>query len=309
MTKFKRMPKVALRNYMFRIFFLLLSATFLSACEDVVSVNLEPSRPQLVIDAFIANRNTPQTIRLTSTTSYFNTTTLPVQGAEVIVENLTQNRRFVFTDTQQNGEYRWQPVGNERLGSIGDNFRLTVTYQGNTYTASSPLNRTTTVDSITYEFRERPNIGDDKEGYYAQFYGSDLPGQDDFYWIRAYKNGKLLIKPTLINYAFNAVRGGSGAGSDGFVFIPPIRNRITDSQDPYQVGDEVRVEIWSINRPTHLFLEQAENQINNSGLFARPLENTRTNIVSPAGVSLPALGWFCVSETSVFVQKIEEKKR
>lgn len=303
------MPKVALRSQEFRILFFLLVAAFLSACEDVVSVDLAPSRPQLVIDAFIANRNAPQTIRLTSTTSYFNTTTPPVQGAEVIIENLTQNRRFVFTDTRQNGEYRWQPAGSERLGSIGDNFRLTVIYQGNTYTASSSLNRTTTVDSIAYEFRERPNIGDDKEGYYAQFYGSDLPGQDDFYWIRAYKNGQLITKPTLINYAFNAVRGGSGAGSDGFVFIPPIRSRITDSQDPYQVGDEVRVEIWSINRPTHLFLEQSESQINNSGLFARPLENIRTNIVSPANIPLPALGWFCISEMSVFTQKIEPKRR
>lgn len=303
------MPKVVLRNNMFRTFSFLLFVVVLSACEDVVSVDLAASRPQLVIDAFIANTNTPQIIRLTSTAPYFNTATPPVQGAEIIVENLTQNRRFVFTDTRQNGEYRWQPTGNERLGNIGDNFRLTVNYQGNTYTANSPLNRTTTVDSIAYEFRERPNIGDAKEGYYAQFYGSDLPGQDDFYWIRAYKNGKLITKPTLINYAFNAVRGGSGAGSDGFIFIPPIRNRITDSQDPYQVGDEVRVEIWSINRPTYLFLEQAENQINNSGLFARPLENTRTNIISPANASLPALGWFCVSEMSVFTQKIEPKKR
>ncbi|MCS7018932.1 MAG: DUF4249 domain-containing protein [Cytophagales bacterium] len=281
----------------------------MASCEDVVSVELAPSRPQLVIDAFIANQNAPQVIRLTTTNPYFNTAVPPVQGAEVVVENLTQNRRFVFADTRQNGEYRWQPAGNERLGNLGDNFRLTVTYQGQVYTASSILNRTTKVDSITYEFRERPNFGDNKEGYYAQFYGSDLPGQDDFYWIRAYKNGKPITKPTLINYAFNAVRGGSGAGSDGFIFIPPIRTRITDPQDPYQEGDEVRVEIWSINRPTYLFLEQAENQINNSGLFARPLENTRTNIISPANSSLPALGWFCVSEVSSFKQKIVPKKR
>lgn len=293
----------------FQLLAALSTAVFLSACEDLVSVELSPSRPQLVIDAFIANQNTPQIIRLTTTVPYFNTSTTPVRGAEVFVENLTRNRRFVFTDTGQNGEYRWQPVGNEQLGNIGDNFRLTVVYQGKTYTAVSPLNRTTKVDSITYEFRERPNFGDSKEGYYAQFYGSDLPGQDDFYWIRAYKNGKPIVKPNLINYAFNAVRGGSGAGSDGFVFIPPIRNRITDPQDPYQAGDEVRVEIWSVNRATYLFLEQAENQINNSGLFARPLENTRTNIISPPDGSLPALGWFCVSQVSSFTEKIVPKKR
>lgn len=291
-----------------RALFFVLSAMVLTACEDVVSVDLAPSRPQLVIDAFIANQNVPQTIRLTTTAPYFNTTTPPVQGAEVIVENLTQNRRMVFADTRQNGEYRWQPTGNERLGSIGDEFRLTVRYQGQTYTAYSRLNRTTVVDSITYEFRERPNFGDAREGYYAQFFGFDLPGQNDFYWIRAYKNGKLITRPTLINYAFNAVRG-SGAGSDGFAFIPPIRSRITDSRDPYQIGDEVRVEIWSVDEATYEFLVQAENQINNSGLFARPLENTRTNIVSPSGASLPALGWFCVSEVSVAKKKIEPRRR
>ncbi|MCS6967686.1 MAG: DUF4249 domain-containing protein [Cytophagales bacterium] len=281
----------------------------ITSCEDVVNVNLAPSRPQLVIDAFIANQNAPQTIRLTTTVPYFNTTPPGVQGADVIVENLTQNRRFVFVDTRQNGEYRWQPAGNEKLGNIGDDFRLTVRHQGFTYTAACRLNRTTKIDSIVYEFRQRPNFGDNKEGYYAQFYGTDLPGQDDFYWIRAYKNGRLITKPNLINYAFNAVRGGSGAGSDGFVFIPPIRTRITDPQDPYQEGDEVRVEIWSIDKPTYLFLEQAENQINNGGLFARPLENTRTNILSPANAPLPALGWFCVSEVSAAVEKIQPKKR
>jgi hypothetical protein len=90
-------------------------------------------------------------------------------------------------------------------------------------------------------------------------------------------------------------------------FIPPIRSRVTDDNDPYQVGDSLRVEIWSINEETFEFLRQVESQMLNGGLFARIPENVRTNI-TPQSPNTQALGWFCVSEISRRGLKIKQLK-
>nr|MCU0449244.1 DUF4249 domain-containing protein [Bernardetiaceae bacterium] len=173
------------------------------------------------------------------------------------------------------------------------------------FTANTRLARTTTIDSITYEL-EQDEIGQE-DGYYAEAWATDLTGQRDFYWMRAYKNNRYLDKPNLINYVVDGIRNYNPAfqTSDGFAFIPPVRDRITDPEAPYQVGDSVRVELRSINQDTFEFLRQTETQMTNSGLFARPPENVRTNIVSP-NRNNAALGWFCVSSVQVRGLRIRE---
>jgi hypothetical protein len=274
-----------------------LSVAVLSSCEDVINVDVAPSAPQLVIDAFISNQDTVQTIRLTQTVPYFQTGNAPtVSGAEIVLKNQTTNRSFVFEDTQNDGIYAWKHAAPDSIGKVGDTFLLTVRHQNDTYEATSRINRTTKVDSITTEEREA-GPGDAKEGYYAEFYGRDLIGQKDFYWIKSYKNGKYQTRR--LSYATNGISGrDNDNGSDGFPFIPPVRESITLSSDPFKVNDVVRVEVWSITEETLDFFIQAEGQINNGGLFARPPENLKTNFVNKTDVSKKAVGWFCTSAVS-----------
>jgi Domain of unknown function (DUF4249) len=277
----------------------------LGACEDVVNLDLAEGRPQLVVDGFIDNRAQSQTIRLTLTSAYFrNAPSPPVAGAQVRVTNRTTGRQFTFTDRGQ-GNYVWQPVTAETLGVVGDDFALSVRYQNEEFTASSRLARTATVDSITYELKQ-DELGQE-DGYYAQAWATDPVGQRDFFWLRAYKNGRYLDKPGLINYVVDGIRNYNPAfqTSDGFPFIPPVRERITDPEAPYQPGDSVRVELLSINQDTFEFLRQTEAQMTNSGLFARPPENVRTNVLSPNG-SNAALGWFCVGSVQARGLRIRE---
>ncbi len=282
-----------IQNFLF--FGLLLG--ILSSCEDVINVDVAPAASQLVIDAFISNRDTTQIIRLTETVPYFQAGNAPtISGAEIVLKNQTTNREFVFEDTGNNGVYAWQHATNDSIGKVGDTFQLTVRYQNDVYEASSQLNRTTKVDSITTELEE-VGPGDSKEGYYAKFYGTDLIGKKDFYWIKSYKNGRYQTK--LLSYATNGISGrDNDNGSDGFPFIPPVQQSITTGSDPFKVGDAVKVEIWSVTEATIEFFIQAESQINNGGLFARPPENLQTNFVNTANASKKPVGWFCTSAVS-----------
>ncbi len=281
---------------------------FLSSCEDVIKVNLNESKEILTIDAFINQQAEKQVIRLSLTAPYFqNEATPPVRGAEVLVKNQTLGVDFKFVD-KGNGNYEYE--AKSPIGRIGDEYLLTVNYKGNVYTSRCVSNRTTVIDSIVYEYDEKANNPNSKAGYYASFYGVDAKGKQDFYWIRSYKNNIFVSNPFNINYAADATRNSTPGllGSDGLLFIPPIRNRITDDNDPFQKGDSLRVEIWSINEETFEFLRQVEAQMLNGGLFARIPENVRTNISAQSPTN-KALGWFCVSEINRRGLIIKELKK
>jgi len=282
------------------IIYLFFFLPLLWACEDVIKVDLNKSQEILTVDAVINQEPEKQTIRLALTAPYFqNEVTPPVRGATVTVTNLTANRVFSFAD-RGNGNYEYAPTDKTPLGKVGDAYQLAIRYSGGEYISRFTSNRTTQVDSIVYEFIERDgNNPNEKTGYYAEFYGVDIKGKADFYWIKSFKNDVYNSNPQRVNYAADGTRNSTPGltGSDGLPFIPPIRDRVTDGLNPFQVGDSVRVEIWSINEDTFEFLKQVESQMNNGGLFARIPENVRTNISSQVA-SNKALGWFCVSEIS-----------
>lgn len=282
------------------IIYLFFSLPLLWACEDVIKVDLNRSQEILTVDAMINQEPEKQTIHLSVTAPYFqNEVTPPALGATVTITNLTANRTFSFVD-KGNGNYEYNPADKTPIGKVGDEYQLSVRYVGGAYTSRFTSNRTTQVDSIVYEFEEKnANNPDSKAGYFAEFYGVDVKGKADFYWIKSFKNGVYNSNPRDVNYAADGSRNSTPGlvGSDGLPFIPPIRNRVTDQLNPFQVGDSVRVEIWSINEDTFEFLRQIEAQMNNGGLFARIPENVRTNISSQTGAN-KVLGWFCVSDIS-----------
>jgi hypothetical protein len=177
---------------------------------------------------------------------------------------------------------------------------------GETFVASSSMKRTTSVDSITFTVKSDFQFPDGS--YVAQFWGTDPKGPGDTYWIKAYKNGVLLDKPSEIIVAYDA--GFSAGGDfDGAPFIPPIRQAVNpvdkdpnnDKKNlpPYVVGDSLNVEIHSISLEAFDHLQQVIVQTQRSGgfgaLFARPIENVSTNIFNSNSTGSKVVGFFNVS--------------
>lgn len=293
-----------LKQYIFPIFLLFNTALFTS-CEDVIDINTDPAPQLLVIDAWINNLDQPQVISLGLSQPYFNNSAPEgIIGADVIVQN-SSGKTLIFED-QNNGNYVWMPTNGETIGTVGDEFILQIEWNGQSYEATSLMNRVPEIDSITQELRE-PELGN-PAGIFANFFARDLPGPGDAYWIKTYKNGQFLNKPIEMNLAFDAAFD-SGSSIDGVVFIVPIReliNRIPDPDTddnidvpPYMPGDSIQVEIHSITEEAFNFLNIAKEQMTNGDntIFALPLANTKSNVLNTASGER-ALGFFNVSKVA-----------
>lgn len=264
-----------------------------TSCEDVIQVKLDEGSKLLVVDAFINDLRIDQKVRLTYTDAYFSSSNPPaVNNASVVLTDLTLSKTYTF-NFAGDGDYIY-PMGTDTIAYVGHSYKLQVTYDGNNYYAITVQNRTTGIDSIQSEKKEEGSF--QKKGYVCTLWARDLPGPvHDYYWIKAFRNDALYNLGSQINIA---VDGANGAGADGFIFTPPIARGITPFGEVYQLNDKCKVEIHSISEATYNFLMQVISQTTNSGLFATTPENVKTNIITPSGSSMKAIGWFNMASVS-----------
>ena len=278
----------------------LLLFPLLFSCEDVVDLDIDGDGGDVVIDAWINTKPETQEIRLTLSQSFFNSTTTILRDAVVHVTNETRGESYEFIAPDTASIYTFTPEAGNNIGDVGDVMSLSIEHSRGRFEAETTINRVPLVDSIQQEFRDDELLSDD--GIYTQFFARAPVGQGDAYWIQTYRNGDFLNNASQLNIAFDA---GFDAGSreDGLIFIPPIReltNIIGEDgvPSPWDIGDEIRVEIHSISREGFNFLEIARDQILNgdNGIFTLPQANTRSNIIRNNGQE--ALGFFNVAAVS-----------
>jgi len=286
-----------------RYLYTFLLLTLILGCEDQINPELPAAPDILVVDAFLDNTDSVQSIRLSWSRPYFdNQLASGVDGAQINVER-SDGKILQFIGSGA-GIYQWDPLADGPLGDIGDSFELRVLWEEMELTATSKLKRVPEIDSVTFRFEEEDFIFPDS--YFAEFWSRDLIGPGDTYWIKSYKNGQFLNQPNEINLAFDA--GFSEGGNvDGLIFIPPIRDTINpfeeDEDDsflsPFEDGDSVYVEIYSITRETFDFLSNVRIQTDRPGgfaeLFATPLSNVRSNITYFGDQDMVVTGFFSVS--------------
>lgn len=278
----------------------LLLTFFLFSCQDVIDVDTGDPVSQIVVEAWLDNQPGTQEIRITRSQAYFdNTIAQGITDAIVSVRSNTNNITYDFTHSAD-GVYQW--TGTNFIGTIGEEFSLSIEADGKDISASSTLNRVPAIDSIGIEDRSTGF----EEGIYCQFYSRDPSGPGDYYWVKTYKNDLFLSQPLEMNISEDA-----GFGTDGLVFIPPIResiNPVLDSigQSPWLIGDHIRVEIHSINKETFDFMEIVQRQLLNSlnTIFAEPLANSPGNIVNNTDDE-EVLGIFNVAAISEMERDIE----
>ncbi|GAB2800030.1 hypothetical protein GCM10027275_52530 [Rhabdobacter roseus] len=279
------------------IFFLL--ALVLTGCEDVIDLTTETGPSQLVVDGWLTNEPGPQSIRLSLSGAYFASgPAQPALGAEVeVVDDLSH--RFVFTDKDNNGLYEWVPDEEDTLGHVGRTYTLTIRYQGETYRATTAINRVPPIDSLVYQVESLPFTPPNgpKDGFLAEFYARDFVGAGDCYWIKSFSGRQLRSSsPGDITVAFDG-SFSPGSQADGILFILPIRQSI-NVNELFSAGDTVGVELHSITLEAFYFLQQVRQEATNGGIFGTPPNNIVSNIRNTRPTGPLALGYFGASAIS-----------
>ncbi|HEX6426443.1 MAG TPA: DUF4249 domain-containing protein [Niastella sp.] len=164
---------------------LLIAGISLSGCsKKVIKVDLKTAPVKLVIDASIDwLKNTPgneQSIKLSTTTGYYNDEFPTVSGATIFITNST-NTVFNFPESANKGEY----ICNNFKPVIGETYKLTITLNGVTYAATETFIGTPDIDNNILQNTAGGMTGDEIEIQYSYL---DNGSQDNYYVSRISSN-------------------------------------------------------------------------------------------------------------------------
>lgn len=277
------------------------------SCEDPIDVNTPTGESRINIEAILTTLPGDKEIRVSRTGDYdaiSNVNYLPNAEVTLVKGSLSD------IDNLETYEFTWDGVDGYVLDSIdvptfevGDSLGLIVTLESSTFLSVTEIYRVPKIDSLAWE-EDGPN-----DNISAQFYATDFPGINDFYYPRGYLNGER-INATNFTTAFDAAPG-QNSGLDGGVLAQPVRSIVTppffgNDQDSLEIGDTITAELLAIDFPLLISLNLALAQVNNGGLFATPTTNVPTNFISEGEDK--AVGWFAICNTSIASATITDRE-
>jgi len=255
-----------------------------SSCEDVVDVDLNTASPRLVIDASIVwekgTVGNEQKIKLTTSTSYYQTVSPPVSGATVFITD-SNNLVYDFIENTETGEYlctNFVPVLNE-------NYTLTVIHDGQTYTATETLKPVPEIDFIEQK-NDGGFSGDEIE---IKTFITDNALTTDFYLWK--------YEPS-----FAAIPLYDVSDDDFF-----NGNQFSDLflHEDLESGNTLGISVYGISQTYYNYMNLLLSISGGGGPFSTPPARLRGNIVNQTNFDNYALGYFNVSEKDYRLYEVE----
>lgn len=251
----------------------------LSGCSKTIDVKLDTGVPNLVIDASIDwVKNTPgndQKIILSTTTGYSNEEFPGVSGAQVQITN-TANTVFSFMETSTKGEYRCIDF----VPAIGETYRLTITLNQVTYTATETLLGTPDIDANIGQNDKGGMTGDEVE---IQFSYQDKAAESNYYMSQVRTN----------RVAYPVFNIGSDENYEG--------RKITEfySHEDLAKGDSANIQLYVISRRFYDYFKKVlAASGNNNSPFPTVPTPARGNIINQSSAGKYPFGYFRLSEVS-----------
>ena len=262
--------------------YLLFILIFIIGCEDVIQVEIDSAKPQIVIEAKISNSLNNNFVKITKSTDFYNPNTYQtISNAQVIIKE-NNKAEYLLSETSP-GKYQ----NNQLVAKAGNDYTIFVKYDNNQYSSNSYTPKGLKIDSVNYQIKERPF--NKKKYLELHVYFQDNPGQRDFARFVIYKNGEKIKVIFIYN---DRLTNGNYINYFFFNF----------NDESFYMGDEIFVEMQSINEQTYEYFRTLKNAatIESKGPFgpaapANPVNNWSNN----------ALGYFStfiVSTGSVKLQ-------
>lgn len=269
-----------MKNSYYSIIVGLLLFTFY-ACEEVVDVDLETAQERLVIEALIAWENgttgNEQTIKLTKTASYYTNDIIYATGATVQVTNINTNVVFPFVETTS-GIYTttsFVPV-------LGDNYRLTINYNGAQYIGEETLLATPDISAVNQSTNDGFSTTDTEINVYFQ----DDANEENHYHIDL-----LQTRPS----------SGDEINDDYYNYSDEFENgsilHFYYEDEDILTDDIFNISIYSISTRFYNFFELLDAQANGDrGPFSSPPANVKGNCINTTDEAVYPYGYFALFE-------------
>lgn len=143
------------------------------ACTKVITVNLNDSSPQFVIEGIITNARGPYQVQITKSVNFSETNSFPpVTGATVKITDITGAVTDILTEATP-GIYKTHTI----QGIPGHSYQLDITTGSQNFTASSTMPLPVRLDSISFQYTDR--LGKIDITNVPNFY--DPPGVKNYY--------------------------------------------------------------------------------------------------------------------------------
>ena len=155
----------------------IIACLIFASCEDVIEITVPTAAPRLVVEASLdwekGTVGNNQTIKLHTSTPYFDTTTNNiVTGATVKVTNNNSGAEFTFTD-QNDGTYTTSVF----IPVVNDTYTLEIVYNGENYQANETLKSVSDINRITQSLEG----GFDDEVLDVTLFWDDPADEENYY--------------------------------------------------------------------------------------------------------------------------------
>ncbi len=264
---------------------LIFTCIVFASCTDVIDVEVPVAEPRLVIEASIdwekGTTGNEQTIKLSTSTPYFdNTSDASVTGASVIVINDNNGTEFVFDD-QNNGDYTTTSF----VPELNQSYTLEVEYNGESYMANETLKSVVDITEVTQSVEG----GFDEEVLEVNFIFTDPEEEGNYYLSRFQEEGDLL--PLLENLTDEFVNG-----NEIEYFYEKLEDEETGDEE-FVPGDIVYFELYGISKQyfdyIKILIEQTVESGDPFGTIPAPLRGNCINLTNPDNY---AFGYFRLSQ-------------
>lgn len=260
---------------------LIVFTLFFLSCEEVVNVDLDTSKPRLVIDAAINWQNkqtekSPQKIILSTTTDFYSDLIPKVSDAIVSIKS-GESSIWEFSKGQNPGEY----LCDDFTPIIGETYTLTIVYNGETYTATETMQSVTAIDEI----KPKNDGGFSAKDYGIEVYFKD-PIAENFYMVK--------FMPEIYKSPSFQVIGDK--------FTNGNQKSWRFSDEDLKQGTNIVITHYGISEAYYNYMNKIISIASSSAggsPFQTPPATVRGNIVNSTDTANYALGYFSLSEVDV----------
>ncbi len=256
------------------------------SCEDVIDVNLNEAEPRLVIEASINwLKNTPgneQSIKLSLSAPFFDESVPPANGATIQITD-NNNNTFNFIEEGNTGIYK----NTNFIPVIDEDYYLTITYNGEVYTATETLKSVVPIDYVE-QINDGGFSGEDIE---IKTYFTDPANIDNYYFFQY--TSDIPVIPTL-----DVLDDEFIDGNQIFAYY---------TEEDLESGDEVIMRHFGISEQYYEFmvilLQQGSDQ--GGGPFETQPATVRGNCINTTNADNYPFGYFRLSEVEELIYIVE----